>query len=123
MQFKSTIYYFILLVLASSCVTYESIVNYEDPQSHPIDSQQIDNYQPIRIQFNDVLYIRINSLEAAAEPFELNSGGGNIGAAAINPQALLINGYLVSQEGYIDFPTLGRIKLAGLTIEEAKASM
>ena len=123
MRLKAITYLFLLIVMLSSCVTYESILNYEESPSVPTTPQTIDNYQPIRIQPNDVLYIKLNSLEEAAQPFELNSSAGNVGAAANNPQALLINGYLVNQEGYIDFPTLGRVQLGGLTIEEIKTNL
>jgi len=124
MQLKFIVYSLVLFTTASSCVTYESILNYENPPNPSTAPQAIANYQPIRIQPNDVLYIKINSLEEAAQPFELNgSAGGRIGAAANNPQALLISGYLVNQEGYIDFPTLGKMQLGGLTMEEAKTKL
>lgn len=123
MQLKEIAYLLLLLTTVASCVTYDSILNYEQAPNIPTTPQAINNYQPIRIQPNDVLYIKISSLEEAVQPFELNSSTGNVGAAANNPQALLINGYLVNQEGYIDFPTLGRLPIGGLTIEELKSMM
>lgn len=33
----------------------------------------------------------------------------------------IVRGYMVDPDGYIDFPTLGEVKLAGLTKEEAKS--
>ncbi|MEM8523590.1 MAG: polysaccharide biosynthesis/export family protein [Bacteroidota bacterium] len=118
-RLKNLLFFILIALLLNSCVTYESILSYENPPNVPDSPQPIANYQAIRIQPNDVLHIKINSLEQAAQPFELNSGG-NTGAVANNPQTLLLNGYLVNQEGFIDFPTLGKLQLGGLTMEEAK---
>ncbi len=89
----------------------------------PYPEQAIDNYQPIVIQTNDILHIRLSSSnEVAAQPFQMQgnglaAGGGN------NTQGLLINGYLVSLEGTINYPTIGAVKLGGLTTQEAKEAL
>ncbi len=106
------------LSLLSSCVSYDSLLNYEEAPEVPSEPQTISNYKPIRIQTNDILSIKVNSVDpVAAAPFALDGG---VGANANNTQVLLLNGYLVDDEGYIDFPTIGSLKLGGLTMKQAK---
>lgn len=111
---------FVLLSFLSSCVPYTSLVNYDEQPTIPTTPQAISNYQPLLIKPNDILHISITSSEesAVAQPFERS--GGNTGAMAANGIALLLSGYLVNPEGYIDFPTLGKIKLDSLSIDQAK---
>lgn len=70
------------------------------------------------IRKNDILSISVSSLNPeATEIFNTpnisgTTGGGNI-----------ISGYLVSPEGTIDFPILGRIKAFGFTKDQLKESI
>lgn len=76
------------------------------------------------IQSGDILRIRVNSLNAETNRLF------NTGTLETNPQPnkysnvdegnVGAEGYLVNTEGYISFPVVGQVKLAGLTIEEAR---
>jgi polysaccharide biosynthesis/export protein len=62
------------------------------------------------IQKSDILSIKVTSLSAAAtEIFNQSSPATGGGAEATTP------GYLVSSDGFIQFPILGNIKAEGLT--------
>lgn len=79
--------------------------------------------EPI-IQAGDILRIRVNSLNSetnrlfntgtlqtnAEQTRYASADEGNVGA----------EGYLVNTDGYISFPVAGQVKLAGLTIEQAR---
>ncbi len=111
---------FILLCCWSfqSCVSYESLVNYGD-ESGQVLTTSIENAPKIIIQPFDVLSVKVHaSDEEAAAPFNLISD--TEGAAGYNLELIQLDGYLVDEGGFIDFPTLGKIEIAGLTIEEAK---
>ncbi|WP_170110173.1 polysaccharide biosynthesis/export family protein [Flavilitoribacter nigricans] len=102
--------FFAVLITCSlgSCVTYDSLVNFNEAPGIPDQPQSITNYEPIVIQPNDILEIQINSANAASvQPFRTNSSseGGN--------------GFLVNSEGNITFPTLGKIPMKGLAVEAA----
>lgn len=108
--------------MLNSCISYESLLNYEDTTTTPIPSQSIDNYRPIVIQPNDILHINVSSNnEQAVLPFQLNTSGP--GANANSAQGLLMNGYLVNASGTINFPTIGSIQLSGLSIQEAQTTI
>jgi len=109
-----------LLLFLGSCTSYKSLLNYNEIPRIPQGPQAITNFQPIVIQPNDLIRINISSLDKdAASPFSLSGGtvdqqGGNTGASSG------FDTYLVSSNGDIDFPTVGKIRLKGLQIEEAK---
>ncbi len=105
--------YLILGVIVSgllSCTSYERLINYHESPLIPTEPQVINNYQPITVQANDILAIRVLSTNpVVAQPFNLSGEDGT--------------GYLVNGDGYIDFPTVGKIKLQGLEIEAVKTKI
>ena len=102
---------FILLI--SSCTSYQSLLNYSQSPRIPFEPQMITNFKPLKIQANDILKIQVSSIDAASiQPFKVEGGTDeNAGFTS----------YLVSSGGYIIFPTIGKIQLEGLEIEEAQA--
>lgn len=119
---KYTLYLIFVLGLLSSCISHESLVNFNEGPSFPSTPQGIANFQPLTIQPDDILHILVHSLnQEAVLPFnmiDMSRAGANI-----NRDAMQLNGYLVDEEGYIDFPVLGRIKVSELPIREIKAEI
>ena len=116
----------LLIVLGTpSCVYHKQLVNFRDKGertvSVPVDI--LNELEP-KIQTNDILHIQVTSYDQeAAQPFNrmrmggnnnMNFGGNNNGG--LNAQNLF--GYTVGYDGYIDFPVLGRVSVAGLTQTE-----
>lgn len=115
-----------LLIIASlstsSCVRYPELVSFA-PINDSIPPEVIENFVDLRIAPQDLLSIKVSSYPPeAAEPFNLDPVGRNMNLGNLqNTQNLgLFSGYLVDNEGYIDFPTIGPIKVAGLTTREIK---
>lgn len=72
-----------------------------------------DSFTP-KFKVNDIVSIYVSTYDVeASRPFNLIKQSGGSG----NAQYL---DYLIDAEGNIDFPVLGKIKLLGLTVEEAK---
>jgi polysaccharide export outer membrane protein len=77
-----------------------------------------------KIQPLDILSIRLESLTDPEFDFmtklleldQMQGGGGN-------PQNMLISGFLVDQNGDLEFPVVGKIKFAGLSIFEAQEKL
>lgn len=121
--------FFLILALSlSSCVSHSELINFNEAQL-PYDSpENILNAMELKIQPEDLLRITVHSFDPlAAAPFNLEGTGQGgvqmpvqqLGIGQGNQMELFM-GYFVDQEGYIDFPVLGRLKVAGLTLEEAK---
>ncbi len=114
-----------LLSAFSACVPHHRLVNFEKETSKgDLQTQFLQEPQELRIQSDDILAIRVYSLEPdAAKPFNISvndafredaSGGDELVAGA---------GYLVDNEGYIEFPVLGKVKVAGLTRKGVKDTL
>lgn len=108
-------YLFLLLVLTlSSCALKKDIHYIQDAAEN--NSSEI-NYQITTIQPNDILSINVESVNPeAAIPYNR----GATGAQVANIQLLQLQGYLVSNTGFIKFPVLGEIELVNLTTSEAE---
>ena len=80
--------------------------------------------QPLTIQPNDILSISVTSTTLNQEQvaiFAITNAGGMGGQQGGNLGQMMgpaIFGYLVDQEGHINFPLLGKIKAGGLTREQ-----
>lgn len=101
----------IAVTLLSGCVSYESLVSFSAAPGMPDQPQMIDNFDPVKIQPNDILRIRISGPDALAlQPFLLEATAGeerSVGASE----------FLVNSRGEINFPTLGRIKVLNMEVE------
>lgn len=108
-----------LLLLALIQVSCVSKKKYYYLQGDYNMSNAAANYEPI-IQKDDRISIVVMTYQRElSEPFNMSMGGnGNVGGGNImnNPNA----GYLVDSEGTIDFPTLGKLSVAGYTIEQLR---
>jgi polysaccharide export outer membrane protein len=72
-----------------------------------------------RLQPGDNLYIKVRSVLAASENIfaeDAGAGSNNLYSDA----GIYLNSYLVSEEGYIDFPFVGKVYVNNLTVEETK---
>ena len=102
----------LIIVLAlSSCRSAKEVVYLQDIKTQ--DRQKITNYQDIKIKPGDMLSIFVSHKEAQLSAL-FNPQGQN------NPSesGQKITGYTVDLNGDIDFPIIGRIKVAGLTRSE-----
>jgi polysaccharide biosynthesis/export protein len=71
-----------------------------------------------RIQVNDVMSIRVMGLDAATSIFfNVESANGSVG---LNEAALFVNGYSVDKNGQVQLPSVGKVKVQGLTVGEAQ---
>jgi polysaccharide export outer membrane protein len=98
-----------------SCTNTKNVTYFNGIKEGPITSET-----PIPesvIQRNDILNITVSSLSAdASQVFNATGSGG----AALNSNGASGEGYLVSSDGYIQFPLLGNVKAEGLTKNQLK---
>jgi len=110
----------VLCFMQTSCVGYKNIVNFRQaPDSLAMKSIPLPPLPEHKIQPDDQLSITIYSINPEAVA-PLNLSHGNTTGSETAPAATVGAGFLVDREGNIDMPSLGRIKAAGLTVEELK---
>lgn len=95
----------------SSCSSPQDIVYFQNAKDFET-VVDIDSFTP-RFKVNDILSINISAFDLeAVEPFNLTRVSSNGRSIEVD--------YLIDQNGFIDYPVLGKMKLIGLTIDEAK---
>ena len=101
-----------LIAFLASCSAPKEVLYLQDIAS--IKEENIDKNYEVIIHKDDLLAILVNSKDPElALPFNLPVVTYQIGAQTTAQQRLL--GYLVDQNGDIDFPILGKIHVEGLT--------
>ena len=102
-----------LILLVSSCKTSEKVLYLQDEK---VDTpEKIENSQVIKIEPKDMLSIVVSSSDpAVAKIFNLPVSATQAGTERAGYGNYLL-GYMVDNEGYIDFPILGKIKASGLS--------
>lgn len=103
---------FFTIILFSSCASKKDILYFQDAANY---SSVSVNPSQTAIQANDILSITISALvPETAIPYNIQNFSNVM--ASQNIETMKLQGYLVSQEGTIIFPVLGKISVEGKTI-------
>ena len=109
-----------IIFLMSSCFSNKKISYFQSQKFSKVTPTLIDNKRAqYKVQSNDVLSINVFNIVDKATPniFELEGGG----VGGFNPAAsFFVRGYSIDDKGFIIFPTIGKIKVSGLTVEETR---
>jgi polysaccharide biosynthesis/export protein len=107
------LYFILLIFLTSSCVSTKKLNYFTGIQDVTL-KNKYPTTEPI-IQLNDLLSIIVSSSSPeASAPFNAPNESTNITSSATSSSNTLTIGYLVNQNGDIQFPVLGKIHAAGL---------
>ena len=110
---------FIALLLSSCKSENTSLTYFEDLKEQKDGSFELPDYS-VKLQPDDELLITVNSSEPRAVQYYnmplVNPAQRDILLANTNPQ---LQTYIIDKEGNINFPTLGSIHIAGMSIEDA----
>ena len=116
-----------LILLVSSCKTSEKVLYLQDVK---VDTpEKIENSQVIKIEPKDMLSIVVSSSDPAVAkifnlPVSATQAYWQVGKYIVEYEQQgtdragygnYLLGYVVDNEGYIDFPILGKIKASGLS--------
>lgn len=112
---------FFILTIFTSCVSRKKINYFQNASSN--DSTAVVsanyNYTPV-FKPDDFLSIDVTAIDIeAVKPFILDPSQINSQVPAYNNGIAARSGYLIDNNGDIDFPLLGKIHLAGLNRNEA----
>lgn len=121
MKLTKSVIALLMLSLLASCVGKRSI-NYLHDNSLSNTSKLFPNRKfEYRIQVNDVLSIRVLGLdEVNARLFNVEAINTSL---SLNEAALYVNGFSVDKTGNVQLPSVGKVKLAGLTVNEAQDAL
>lgn len=104
------------VLFLSSCGSRKDIVYLQDVENDATINQAL-SYEPV-IKCDDMLSVIVAADQPDLTiPFNLPQIQGNY---QVNDNQEGIKTYLVDAAGYIDFPVIGKVKLAGLTRTQAK---
>lgn len=114
---KKPFFILLLVILLTACASREEIVYYQNSDDVSLEKIEAIYTHPI-IQVNNILDINV----ASKNPQSIAAYTKKSGLPAQNQQIQLLklDGYLVNVEGEINFPELGKIKVSGLTTQEAQ---
>lgn len=109
---KKLFFPILFLLLLASCAAPKKVPYFQDLEAG--DAVKITEMQEIRLKPGDKLTVHVNSKdEELVRPFNLirsaNSGGGG-GETRL--------AHTVDNEGFIDFPTIGKIHVEGMTRDQ-----
>ncbi len=109
----------VLAMAFSSCITRRNVNLLQDKSLSTNTSKLFENKKfEYRIQVNDVLSIRVMGLdEETHRYFNVENQNGGIG---VSDASLYVNGFSVDKNGQVQLPTVGKVKVQGLTVFEAQ---
>ncbi|MEB2780508.1 polysaccharide biosynthesis/export family protein [Algoriphagus sp. C2-6-M1] len=120
-----------IVILATSCISNKRITYLQNlPENTPIELNEFIPFaevdykyilQPFDIVDIDFASSDVELIEAFSFQNSQNTGGmGGSGGGGGGSDPLYFRGYSIDQEGKVEVPKLGKIKISGLTEEEAK---
>jgi polysaccharide export outer membrane protein len=124
--FRNTVFLsLITLLILNSCGSSKDVVYFQDASDFETIIEE-SHFVP-KFKIDDELSILVSTLNPeASAPFNLSGSSSNstsslsgaLASSASSQQNSIY--YLIDQDGTIDFPVLGKIKIVGLSSEEVK---
>ncbi|MBO7136959.1 MAG: polysaccharide biosynthesis/export family protein [Bacteroidaceae bacterium] len=118
----------IALLLMSSCVSTKKIVYFQNSDELFQQAQQIMQQYEMRLKPADQVYIKVTCSEPElltifAQDVVMGTVGGGTSTSSsnINSSGNMTNiyGFTVTNDGYVVLPAIGRVNVAGCTMDEA----
>lgn len=114
----------LILILTSSCVSIKKSIYLQGEiakELKEVEQTYKPHKSPYLVKANDNLYIRITSLDERTSSFLNNETEGS--NRIESPMAASLSGYRVELDGSIQFPFVGKIFVAGLTLDEVRETV
>lgn len=118
-SFLSCFYFVLCLIYFSACVNTKKAVYFSNIRDTEMPTGMA-NVEPL-IQKNDLLSITVSSLNPEASKIFNAPNISEAEGLDLAGRAMSISGYLVNQDGHIQFPFLGSVQAAGLTKNQLQA--
>ena len=119
MKLKQSLFAFWMMLLLAGCSSYRNVPYLQKPQIVNNFGEELSLYDA-RIMPKDLLVITVNTTDPlVAAPFNLIVQSSISTSVTATTQPALQQ-YLVDNNGEINFPVLGRLKVGGMTKREAE---
>jgi polysaccharide export outer membrane protein len=121
MKMKSFLILILSTLLMASCTSYKNVPYLQNPEAVNSYKEVLPMYDA-KIMPKDLLTITVNTTDPeAAAPFNMTvQTAQNLATSRSTYSQPMLQQYLVSNEGTIDFPVLGQLNVGGLTKNEAE---
>lgn len=109
------------ILLLNACVPRKKLTYLQEKEDQESSDSLIrlnQNTPPYRVQVNDLLSIRVKALDQ--ELVSMFNPVGETSPNATTEESSYFNGFKVDRKGEIRFPTIGKIKVIGLTLTEIR---
>ncbi|MCX2473257.1 polysaccharide biosynthesis/export family protein [Pedobacter sp. MC2016-05] len=107
-----------LLALISSCAANKNTVYFSNQQDAILEANNLPSKNVI--QANDILSIAVTSLNPAATEVFNKPNNAYVSTSSVTGANLQSPGYLVGEDGKIQFPVLGAMKISGMTTAQLR---
>lgn len=116
----------VFVMCCTSCVPVESLI-YLQPDEDMLEEVHEYDKQEYQLQTNDILDVKISSLNPEVNALFNSSTMGTMQVAQATAQTggdlFYITGYSIDQDGKIDIPFVGKVDVLGLTLNEAHSAV
>ena len=121
MKMKSILLMAVWALVMASCTSYKNVPYLQNAEEIMAAQAELPLYDA-KIMPKDLLTVTVNTTDPeAAAPFNLTMQTAvNIAYSSSLTSQPMLQQYLVNNEGTIDFPVLGTLKVGGLTKNEAE---
>ena len=122
-KLRNILFFAIVSLAMMSCVTSRKVNYMQKPDKYIPTYVDTLSYEEYEVRIGDRLYVYVYSLNEDIKSM-YNAGGQN--SSQMRQQMGGMGGsyelytYLVDDDGYIDFPTIGKMHVQGLTTREVK---
>ena len=113
-----------LLVLISmvSCIPQKKLRYLQEVEESQVDTTEVEMIDlDYHLKPNDEVYIQVNSLDPKTYAF-FNGAEARYNQMN-NDVSVYLNSNTITDSGYVQLPVVGKIKIAGLTIDSARAAV
>jgi polysaccharide export outer membrane protein len=118
---KQLIGLLIIMAFLSSCYSSKELVYLQSEEFNNEYPTLIKNKRPeYRLQVNDVLQVDVRNPDPTTTALFSKDQGNAFGNGNINNAFLFLSGYSIGDEGFINIPIVGKVKVDGLTVDEAE---
>ena len=121
MKIKSILLMAVCAVVMASCTSYKNVPYLQNAEEIMAAQAELPLYDA-KIMPKDLLTVTVNTTDPeAAAPFNMTvQTAQNLATSRTSYSQPVLQQYLVNNEGCIDFPVLGTLKVGGLTKNEAE---